>query len=66
MKAVFRITSETYTEKTTRLLAQNHIRYRMQKTTGAEGCTAKFTADVNSERVFSLLRANRIPFRSDI
>lgn len=66
MKTVFRIASETYTEKAKRILAQNHIPYRMQKVTGAEGCTAKFTADAGSERVFSLLRSNGIQFRSDI
>ncbi|MBR3679064.1 MAG: hypothetical protein IKL87_02540 [Oscillospiraceae bacterium] len=65
-ETVFQVASETYAEKTARLLDRSRIRYRMQKTTGPQGCTAKFTVILAPEQVFPLLRTHRIPFRTDL
>lgn len=62
METVFHIRSETYAEKTRRLLSRQQIPYHVQRKTSAEGCTALFRSSIPSERIYPLLRANRIPF----
>ncbi len=64
METVFLVPTETYAEKTKRLLAQYRLPYHMQRVTAAEGCTARFVVRHSPDVVLSLLRGSRIPYRS--
>ncbi len=62
METVFTVNSETYAEKTRRLLQRSRIRFRVVRTTTSQGCTAKFFVMGDAAPIFSLLQANRIPY----
>lgn len=64
MDTQFVVASETYAEKTRRLLDRYRYRYRLTKTTGASGCTYRFKVSGASEPIFALLSTHGIPFET--
>lgn len=64
MDTQFVVASETYAEKTRRLLERYRYRFRMTKTTGASGCTYRFKVSGASESIFALLAAHGIPYET--
>lgn len=65
METTFRIASETYAEKTRRLLTRQQIPFRVQRTTTPQGCAAKFHVSASPEYLAVLLRTHQIPFHMD-
>ena len=64
MDTQFLISSETYAEKTKRVLERAHIRWRVQRFTAPEGCTFRFTVPAPPAVVYPLLQAARIPVQA--
>jgi len=63
MQVHFTVRSETYAEKTRRLLERYRYRWQMQKTTSREGCSYHFTVAADADQLAALLQANRIPYQ---
>ena len=61
METQFMIPSETYAEKTKRVLERAKIRWRAQRFTAPDGCSYRFTAFAPPAAVYPLLRAAGIP-----
>lgn len=63
METYFTVGSETYAEKTNRLLNRYRYPYRVTKVTGASGCAYRFRVSAPADDVFSLLTAHGIPYQ---
>ncbi|MBR5405180.1 MAG: hypothetical protein IK107_02705 [Oscillospiraceae bacterium] len=64
MQTQFTVRSETYAEKTRRLLERYRYHFGMQKTTGRDGCTYRFTVAVqDTDELAALLQAAGIPYQ---
>ncbi len=59
----FLVRSETYAEKTRRLLERRRFHFRMQKTTANEGCAYHFAVAAPAAQIGELLNAHGIPYR---
>lgn len=63
MQIHFLVRSETYAEKTRRLLERYRYHFGMQKTTSREGCVYHFTVAGDADQIAALLNAARIPYQ---
>lgn len=63
METQFDVPTETYAEKAKLLLARAGIRWSMQRVTGKNGCSFRFTAGADAPYVTGLLTRGRIPYR---
>lgn len=64
MQIHFTVRSETYAEKTRRLLERYRYHYQMQKITSREGCNYHFSVAADADQLSALLNANRIPYQT--
>lgn len=64
MDTHFTIPTETFAEKTKRVLERSRIRWRMQRFTAPEGCAFRFTAFAPPAAVYPLLTGAGIPYHA--
>ena len=64
METHFVVQSETYAEKTKRLLSRYRFRFLVRKVTAAAGCSYQFTVAAEPAAVFALLSAQRVPYQT--
>ena len=63
MDTHFVVQSETYAEKTKRLLTRYRFRFQVRKVTAAAGCSYHFTVAEAPAAVFALLNEQQIPYQ---